>query len=72
MTAFTAAKQERKNGHLINPFYSPSFTDDGNEQYKYAQYKARAIFGTLMPAQSLSAYLSRHFLGAAERGRGNR
>jgi sulfonate dioxygenase len=32
-----------KNGPLINPFYSPSFTDDGNEQYKYAQYKVRAI-----------------------------
>jgi hypothetical protein len=68
MTAITAAKQERKNGHLINPFYSPSFTDDGNEEYKYAQYKVRAILGTLIPAHSLSAYLSRHFLGAADRG----
>ncbi|KAH9052903.1 alpha-ketoglutarate-dependent sulfonate dioxygenase [Lactarius deliciosus] len=24
---------------LINPFYSPSTTDDGDKQYKYAQYK---------------------------------
>ncbi|KAI0277282.1 alpha-ketoglutarate-dependent sulfonate dioxygenase [Russula aff. rugulosa BPL654] len=36
----TATKREQKNGQPINPFYSPSFTDDGkNEQYKYAQYK---------------------------------
>ena len=68
MAAITAAKQERKNGHLINPFYSPSFTDDGNEQYKFAQYKVHAILGTFMPAHSLSAYLSGHILGAAERG----
>jgi sulfonate dioxygenase len=39
MAAITTAKQERMTGQLINPFYSPSFTDDGNEQYKYAQYK---------------------------------
>ncbi|KAF8501545.1 alpha-ketoglutarate-dependent sulfonate dioxygenase [Russula emetica] len=37
--ATTPSKQEQKNGQLINPFYSPSFIDDGNEQYKYAQYK---------------------------------
>ena len=43
MAAITAAKPEQKNGQLINPFYSPSFIDDGNEQYKYAQYKVRAI-----------------------------
>jgi sulfonate dioxygenase len=42
MTAIPAAKRDQKNGQLINPFYSPSFTDDGNEQYKYAQYKVRA------------------------------
>ncbi|KAI0303659.1 hypothetical protein B0F90DRAFT_1667081 [Multifurca ochricompacta] len=24
---------------LFNPFYSPSLADDGNEKYKYAQYK---------------------------------
>jgi hypothetical protein len=51
MAAITAAKREQKNGQLINPFYSPSFaTDDGNEQYKYAQYKVRAIpgLGTLL------------------------
>ena len=30
---------------VINPFYSPSTADDGNEQYKYAQYKVCAILG---------------------------
>lgn len=45
MAATTAAKREQKNGQLINPFYSPSFIDDGNEQYKYAQYKVHAILG---------------------------
>ncbi|KAN0120772.1 alpha-ketoglutarate-dependent sulfonate dioxygenase [Russula decolorans] len=39
MAAITAAKREQKNGQLINLFYSPSFIDDGNERYKYAQYK---------------------------------
>lgn len=39
MAAITAAKREQKNGQPINSFYSPSFIDDGNEQYKYAQYK---------------------------------
>lgn len=52
MAAITAAKREQKNEHiLINPFYSPSFTDDGNEQYKYAQYKVRANPG---PSELLS------------------
>jgi hypothetical protein len=68
MAAITTAKQERMTGQLINPFYSPSFTDDGNEQYKYAQYKVRAILGILMLPHPHSAYLSEHFLGAAERG----
>jgi sulfonate dioxygenase len=45
MTSITAAKQELKDGQLINPFYSPSFIDDGNEQYKYAHYKVCAIPG---------------------------
>jgi sulfonate dioxygenase len=45
MTAITAAKREQKNGQPINPFYSPSFIDDGNEQCKYAQFKVRAIPG---------------------------
>jgi sulfonate dioxygenase len=50
MAAITAAKREQKNGQLINLFYSPSFIDDGNERYKYAQYKVRAIpgLGTLI------------------------
>lgn len=30
---------EKSGQPLINPFYSPSTADDGNEQYKYAQYK---------------------------------
>jgi sulfonate dioxygenase len=47
MAAITATRQERNNGQLINPFYSPSFADDGNEQYEYAQYKVRAILGAL-------------------------
>jgi hypothetical protein len=68
MAAITATRQERNNGQLINPFYSPSFTDDGNEQYEYAQYKVRAILGALILAHSYLAYLSGHFLGAAERG----
>ena len=42
----TATKREQKNGQPINPFYSPSFTDDGkNEQYKYAQYKVTSYPG---------------------------
>jgi len=45
MAAITDAKREQKNGQPINPFYSPSFIDDGNEQYKYAQLKVRAIPG---------------------------
>ena len=76
MAAETAAKREQKNAQLINPFYSPSFIDDGNEQYKYAQYKVRAIPGlgtrTVYSAHAHSAFLSGHFLGAAERGQSNR
>lgn len=45
MAAITTVKREQKNGQPINPFYSPSVIDDGNEQYKYAQYKVRAIPG---------------------------
>jgi len=50
MGAITGAKREQINGQPINPFYSPSFKDDGNEQYKFAQYKVRAIpgLGTLI------------------------
>jgi hypothetical protein len=75
MAATTAAKQEQKNGQLINPFYSPSFIDDGDEQYKYAQFKVRAMPG---PRNSLylltphSAFLSGRFLGPAKRGQSNR
>ncbi|KAH9998848.1 alpha-ketoglutarate-dependent sulfonate dioxygenase [Russula compacta] len=39
MTTIEAAKREQKSEQLINSFYSPSFTDDGNEQYQYAHYK---------------------------------
>ncbi|KAI0300798.1 alpha-ketoglutarate-dependent sulfonate dioxygenase [Russula brevipes] len=39
MATIRNAKREQRNEELINPFYSPSITDDGNEQYKYAQYK---------------------------------
>ncbi len=44
----TAAKREQKNGQLINPFSSLSFTDNSNEQYKYAQYNACAISSELL------------------------
>jgi hypothetical protein len=43
MTPIATEKQEPKNKQSFNPFYSPSITDDGNDQYKYAQYKVRAI-----------------------------
>ena len=45
----TTATTERghQNRQLVNPFYSPSITDEGNEQYKYAQYRVRAITGTM-------------------------
>jgi hypothetical protein len=66
MAAETAAKREQKNGQLINPFYSPSFTDDGNEQYRYAQYKVRAIpvLGTLIFGSLPFSLPFRTFLGS--------
>ncbi|KAI9463288.1 alpha-ketoglutarate-dependent sulfonate dioxygenase [Lactarius psammicola] len=39
MAPVAAEKQQQNDEQLINPFYSPSTADDGNEQYKYAQYK---------------------------------
>src|SRR5229473_2293506 len=49
MAAITAVKRRQTNRQLINPFYSPSFTDDGNEQYKYAQYKVRCYPPSRVP-----------------------
>jgi hypothetical protein len=34
----TTTEREQENGQLVNPCRSPSITDPGNEQYKYAQY----------------------------------
>ena len=69
MTTIEAAKREQKNEQLINSFYSPSFTDDGNEQYQYAHYKVLSILGsTIIPAHPSLAYLSGRFLGTATRG----
>jgi len=45
MTTIATTEREQTIGQYINPFYSPSVTDDGNEQYKYAQYKVRTILG---------------------------
>jgi sulfonate dioxygenase len=39
MAPVATQKQQPKDGQLINPFYSPSTADDGDEQYQYAQYK---------------------------------
>ncbi|KAI9509817.1 hypothetical protein F5148DRAFT_1275078 [Russula earlei] len=35
----TTKRDQAIGQYNISPFYSPSATDDGNEQYKYAQYK---------------------------------
>jgi sulfonate dioxygenase len=43
MAPVATQKQQPKDEQLINPFYSPSTADDGDEQYQYAQYKVRAI-----------------------------
>jgi sulfonate dioxygenase len=29
--------------NVVNPFYSPSIQDDGDESYRYAQYKVRLL-----------------------------
>ncbi|KAI9439838.1 alpha-ketoglutarate-dependent sulfonate dioxygenase [Lactarius indigo] len=39
MAPVATEKQQQSDERLINPFYSPSTADDGDEQYKYAQYK---------------------------------
>ena len=60
-----------KDKQLINPFYSPSTTDDGNDQYKYAHYKVRTHpykFLFSLPISIFLADLPRCFLGAPERG----
>ncbi|KAI0067302.1 alpha-ketoglutarate-dependent sulfonate dioxygenase [Artomyces pyxidatus] len=33
------ATQETSREQVFNPFYSPSIADDGNDQYKYSNYK---------------------------------
>ena len=59
METIATTKREHQSGQLVNPFYSPSTTDDGNEQYKYAQYKVFEILGIrLYSLTPRSAYLS--------------
>ena len=60
---------EKQHEQLINPFYSPSTADDGNEQYKYAQYKVCAILGIapltiVQPANSSFSLPSQPFPGS--------
>jgi len=43
METTATTKREHQSRQQVNPFYSPSTIDDGNEQYKYAQYKVFAI-----------------------------
>ena len=45
MAPVATEKQQQNDEQLINPFYSPSTADDGNDQYKYAQYKVCAVLG---------------------------
>jgi hypothetical protein len=70
METVATTKQEHQSRQLVNPFYSPSTIDDGDGQYKYAQYKVFAILDihlySLMPR---SAYFSWRLLGAVETGR---
>ena len=78
MPAATAAKREQKNGQLVNPFYSPSFVDNGDERYEYAQYKVRCSPGPRDSSYLLNAhprqlaFLSGPLLGAAGRGQSDR
>ena len=48
-----------KDKQLINPFYSPSTTDDGNDQYKYAHYKVRTYPYKFLFSLPISIFLSR-------------
>jgi hypothetical protein len=63
MAPVATQKQQPKDGQLINPFYSPSTADDGDEQYQYAQYKVRAILGIAQPANSSFSLPSQTFPG---------
>lgn len=41
----TNLKEESK---VFNPFYSPSIGDDGDETYKYAQFKVSTVSFSLV------------------------
>ena len=47
MATVTTTEQKPQSNLLVNSFYSPSLTDEGNEQYKYAQYRVCAILETI-------------------------
>lgn len=71
MAPVATEKQRQNDEQLINPFYSPSTADDGNEQYKYAQYKVMCHPWNCAPRPSStrpSADPPSPFLGAPERG----
>jgi hypothetical protein len=59
METIATTKQEHQSRQLVNTFYSPStIDDDGDEQYKYAQYRVFTIFGIhLYSLTPRSAYL---------------
>ena len=39
----SAPSIDAKKEVLANPFYSPAIADDGDDTYKFAQYKVRGL-----------------------------
>ena len=52
---------------VFNPFYSPPSVDDGNEFYKYANFKVQPqlslIHSSVSLLKSLSAFIPKFVLG---------